>query len=233
MWTFFELCMQTNDFNDGRIQSTHAQGILSNNGIDDRNNWSVLFNHQTYTPSIVVFDLADPHCVDRAAEEILKCYGHVDVLINNAGISYRGDILGTHISVQRDVMETNYFGPVALTQGQSWADPGCGAFNEGVHLQRNILRMDKQWICLFIVDESLLSGYVSDALSIQIKGNGITINHRFLKTFSDFREAYNILHLPGGASSFNSSFLPSQLSCPPWLIGAVAMLLWLVVSRAR
>ncbi|XP_041856131.1 dehydrogenase/reductase SDR family member 7B [Melanotaenia boesemani] len=71
---------------------------------------------QTFTPSIVVFDLAKADTVDRAAEDILKCYGQVDVLINNAGISYRGDILDTHISVQRDVMEINYFGPIALTQ---------------------------------------------------------------------------------------------------------------------
>ncbi|XP_075993129.1 dehydrogenase/reductase SDR family member 7B isoform X2 [Genypterus blacodes] len=71
---------------------------------------------QTYTPSTVTFDLAETDVVDKAAEEILKCYGQVDVLINNAGISYRGSILDTHLSVQRDVMETNYFGPIALTQ---------------------------------------------------------------------------------------------------------------------
>ncbi|XP_075942367.1 dehydrogenase/reductase SDR family member 7B isoform X3 [Anarhichas minor] len=71
---------------------------------------------QTYTPSTVVFDLSDTDTVHRAAEEILKCYGRVDVLINNAGISYRGNILDTHLSVQRDVMETNYFGSIALTQ---------------------------------------------------------------------------------------------------------------------
>lgn len=78
-----------------------------------------MFKQQTHTPSTVTFDLADRHTVDRAAEEILKCYGHVDVLINNAGISFRGNILDTGVSVQRDVMETNYFGPMALTQGQS------------------------------------------------------------------------------------------------------------------
>ncbi|CAB1341294.1 unnamed protein product [Coregonus sp. 'balchen'] len=42
-------------------------------------------------------------------QEILRCYGHVDVLINNAGISHRSNILETHISVQRDVMDTNYY----------------------------------------------------------------------------------------------------------------------------
>lgn len=71
---------------------------------------------KTHTPSTVTFDLSDTGTVDKAAEEILKCYGQVDVLINNAGISYRGNILDTHLSVQRDVMETNYFGPIALTQ---------------------------------------------------------------------------------------------------------------------
>lgn len=70
----------------------------------------------THTPKMVIFDLADVNTVGRAAEEILACYGHVDVLINNAGISYRGNIVDTKVSVQRDVMETNYFGPVALTQ---------------------------------------------------------------------------------------------------------------------
>ncbi|XP_058508747.1 dehydrogenase/reductase SDR family member 7B [Solea solea] len=72
--------------------------------------------NKTYTPSTVTFDLANTATVDRAAEQILNCYGQVDVLINNAGISYRGDILDTHLSVHREVMETNYFGPVALTQ---------------------------------------------------------------------------------------------------------------------
>ncbi|XP_034046816.1 dehydrogenase/reductase SDR family member 7B [Thalassophryne amazonica] len=73
-------------------------------------------HRHTHTPRVVIFDLAEAHTVDRAAEDILKCYGQVDVLINNAGISYRGNILDTHLSVQRAVMETNYFGPVALTQ---------------------------------------------------------------------------------------------------------------------
>lgn len=77
---------------------------------------SASVTQKTHTPSTVTFDLADQHTVDRAAEEILKCYGHVDVLVNNAGISFRGNILDTSVSVQRDVMETNYFGPVALTQ---------------------------------------------------------------------------------------------------------------------
>lgn len=70
--------------------------------------------HKPYT---VVFDLADTNTVLNAAEEILKHLGHVDILINNAGISYRGTILDTGVDVDKKVMETNYFGPVAFTKG--------------------------------------------------------------------------------------------------------------------
>ncbi|KAJ6659728.1 hypothetical protein lerEdw1_018443 [Lerista edwardsae] len=69
-----------------------------------------------HTHHTVVFDLADTKAVVSAATEILKCAGHVDVLINNAGISYRGAIADTAVEVDRKVMETNYFGPVALTK---------------------------------------------------------------------------------------------------------------------
>ncbi|KAF5903806.1 dehydrogenase/reductase sdr family member 7b, partial [Clarias magur] len=83
---------------------------------------------KTYTPCTVTFDLSDTDTVIRAAAEILRCHGHVDVLINNAGISFRGSILDTHVSVQKDVMETNYFGPVALTQAllPSMVERGAG-----------------------------------------------------------------------------------------------------------
>ncbi|XP_048082837.2 dehydrogenase/reductase SDR family member 7B isoform X6 [Ursus arctos] len=71
---------------------------------------------QTHKPYMVTFDLADPGAIVTATAEILQCFGHVDVLINNAGISYRGAIVDTTTDVDKKVMETNYFGPVALTK---------------------------------------------------------------------------------------------------------------------
>lgn len=65
----------------------------------------------------MVFDLSDTKTVLNAAEEILKYLGHVDILINNAGISFRGTIVDTGLEVDKKVMETNYFGPIALTKG--------------------------------------------------------------------------------------------------------------------
>nr|XP_055161571.1 dehydrogenase/reductase SDR family member 7B isoform X1 [Nyctereutes procyonoides] len=71
---------------------------------------------QTHKPYMVAFDLADPGAIIAATAEILQCFGYVDVLINNAGISYRGAIVDTTTDVDKKVMETNYFGPVALTK---------------------------------------------------------------------------------------------------------------------
>lgn len=75
---------------------------------------------QTHKPHTVVFDLSDTKTVVNAAEEILKALGHVDILINNAGISFRGTIVDTGLDVDKKVMETNYFGPIALTKGTTW-----------------------------------------------------------------------------------------------------------------
>ncbi|KAL6052340.1 hypothetical protein STEG23_014453 [Scotinomys teguina] len=71
---------------------------------------------QTHKPYMVTFDLADPGTIAAGAAEILQCFGYVDILINNAGVSYRGAISDTVVDVDRRVMEVNYFGPVALTK---------------------------------------------------------------------------------------------------------------------
>ncbi|XP_074014443.1 dehydrogenase/reductase SDR family member 7B isoform X2 [Numenius arquata] len=79
---------------------------------------STVTNHRknTHKPHTVVFDLSDTKTVLNGAEEILKYLGHVDILINNAGISFRGTIVDTGLDVDKKVMETNYFGPIALTK---------------------------------------------------------------------------------------------------------------------
>ncbi|NWX89643.1 DRS7B reductase, partial [Nothoprocta ornata] len=79
---------------------------------------SAMTNHRKnmHKPHTVVFDLSDTRMVLNAAEEILKNMGHVDILINNAGISYRGTVVDTGLDVDKKLMETNYFGPIALTK---------------------------------------------------------------------------------------------------------------------
>jgi dehydrogenase/reductase SDR family member 7B len=51
-----------------------------------------------------------------AAKAAEACFGHVDVLVNNAGISQRSLLQDTEMSVYRRIMELDFFAPVALTR---------------------------------------------------------------------------------------------------------------------
>lgn len=68
-------------------------------------------------PLIVQLDITDPDSISKAVEVINNKFPNgIHILLNNAGMSYRGDILSTAMDVQRKVMETNYFGQIALTK---------------------------------------------------------------------------------------------------------------------
>lgn len=67
-----------------------------------------------YPVKFVRFDLADEIGHDFAGQ-LASMHGGVDLLINNAGMSYRGTIADTSMKVHRQMMEVNYFGHVALT----------------------------------------------------------------------------------------------------------------------
>lgn len=48
---------------------------------------------------------------------MIDIHGKIDILINNAGISYRGEVVNTNMDVDIKVMFTNYFAQIALTKG--------------------------------------------------------------------------------------------------------------------
>ena len=60
--------------------------------------------------------------LERSEEFVLKTktvidkFGTVDILINNGGLSQRGEAGSTPLSVDRRIMEINYFGNIALTK---------------------------------------------------------------------------------------------------------------------
>ena len=72
---------------------------------------------QQYSPAILELDLTEAHSLADRAQSALELFGHIDILINNAGISSRGSVTETTIKVDRRVMETNFFGPVSFTKG--------------------------------------------------------------------------------------------------------------------
>jgi short-subunit dehydrogenase len=51
-----------------------------------------------------------------AARDAASAFGPIDILVNNAGVSQRGFVIDTRMDVYRQIMELDFFAPVALTQ---------------------------------------------------------------------------------------------------------------------
>lgn len=67
---------------------------------------------------VLPLDLSDVDTLPKQVEKALSIFGHIDILVNNGGISNRGSVLKTGVDVDMRVMLVNYFGLVALTKGK-------------------------------------------------------------------------------------------------------------------
>jgi short-subunit dehydrogenase len=65
---------------------------------------------------IITLDLEDYNNLQPKVDETLACFGRVDVLVNNGGISQRSLVKDTQISVDKRIMDINYLGTVALSK---------------------------------------------------------------------------------------------------------------------
>lgn len=65
---------------------------------------------------ILPLDLEEAATLQIITEAAIQLFGHVDVLINNGGISQRSLAKETAMSVDRRIMEVDYFGTIALTK---------------------------------------------------------------------------------------------------------------------
>jgi dehydrogenase/reductase SDR family protein 7B len=65
---------------------------------------------------VLPLDLMQGATFSAAVAEVLARCGHVDVLVNNGGVSQRALATDADESVERQLMEVDYFAPVALTK---------------------------------------------------------------------------------------------------------------------
>ena len=64
----------------------------------------------------VACDVSKEQDCRRFIESTLKVFGHIDILINNAGISMRALVKDVDVDVMRRVMDVNFFGAVYCTK---------------------------------------------------------------------------------------------------------------------
>ena len=65
---------------------------------------------------IVPLDLTDFSGLPHKVEEAKECFGTIDLLINNGGVSQRSLIVDSSFDVYKQLMDVNYLGTIALTK---------------------------------------------------------------------------------------------------------------------
>jgi short-subunit dehydrogenase len=65
---------------------------------------------------VLPLDLSQASTLKLSTDAAIQIFGHIDILINNGGISQRGLVAETILDVDRRLMEVNYFGTIALTK---------------------------------------------------------------------------------------------------------------------
>lgn len=65
---------------------------------------------------VLPLDLEQASTLQLSTEAAVQIFGHIDILINNGGISQRSLVCETSLEVDRRIMEINYFGAIALTK---------------------------------------------------------------------------------------------------------------------
>jgi dehydrogenase/reductase SDR family protein 7B len=65
---------------------------------------------------VVPLDLSDTDSLQGTCSDVLNRFGKIDILVNNSGVSQRCLVAQTGIEIDRRIMETNFFGTIALTK---------------------------------------------------------------------------------------------------------------------
>ncbi|MCW5907366.1 MAG: SDR family oxidoreductase [Chitinophagales bacterium] len=65
---------------------------------------------------ILPLDLKKQEEFEAKKDEVLARFGRIDVLLNNGGVSQRSLAKDTHVDVDRQLFEVNFFGTLALTK---------------------------------------------------------------------------------------------------------------------
>lgn len=150
----------------------------------------------THPPVILPLDLSDINSLPEKVDKVLSIFGHIDILLNNGGVSVRADVVSTTVDVDIKVMLVNYFGSVAMTkavlpsmlkrreghivcvssvQGK-FAIPHRSAYSASKHAMQAFCDSLRAEVAEHNVKVTVVSpGYINTRLSINaLTGNGQT-----------------------------------------------------------
>lgn len=116
-----------------------------------------------YQPECVTLDLTDTSEVPSKTAGILEQCGQVDILVNNASICTRSDVMSSALDTDIRVMNINYFGPIAFTKGTCYVCPLFLNGNENV-FPNAFTDFFRSFLFLIFVRVLVISGFTSQAI---------------------------------------------------------------------
>ena len=102
-----ELAYQLSEYNCKLILSSRRREILEDVKSKCKSPENV---------KVIPLDLSETESMNSIVIDAWSCFGKIDILINNGGISQRSPIIETSIDVDRKLMEIDYLGTVALSK---------------------------------------------------------------------------------------------------------------------
>lgn len=122
---------------------------------------------------VAPLDLEDHATLEEAARQVLDRAGHVDVLVNNGGISQRSLVKDTQVEVVRRLMEVNFLGTVALTKAVL---PSMLARRSGhiVVVSSLVGKFSTPYRSAYAASKHALHAYF-DALRTEVENDGIGV----------------------------------------------------------
>jgi len=97
------------------LSAAGSQLILSGRRMDELERVKQACSHPGQV-QLLQLDLADAASLDDKATAAIRCFGHIDIMVHNGGITQRSLVAETSMDVHRRIMEVDYFSYVALTR---------------------------------------------------------------------------------------------------------------------
>ncbi len=131
-----------------------------------------LEGHSTHI-KVVDMDVTDQVSVQEATAGILAEAGHIDVLVNNAGIMYLGITEAFSVEQAKIQMETNYFGAIRVMQALL---PAMRSAGSGLIINTSSLvgRISPPFFGTYTATKHALEGY-SQALRYELSPFGVDV----------------------------------------------------------
>lgn len=166
---------------------------------------------QPHTHVVVPLDLADRASLDAAAETVQADVGAVDIVVHNGGISQRSLVAETDLSVDRRIMEVNYFGTVTLTKRvlPSMLQRGRGQF---VVISSLVGKFGTANRSAYAASKHALHGFF-DSLRAEVHDDGLRVT-LVCPGFVETSVAHNALTADGSALQDNVDEV-KEVGMPP------------------